>query len=294
MSPGHTSPNPDIPGVTYLSRDPALPRPHVGVLGSVHGDEECGVEAIRDLLRRGEAGELALGVGTMVLIHGNPEASALGIRSTEGGADINRILDFDWVRTLPEDQWTSEHRRAFALRPVLEDVDVLLDLHSASNETPAFGIVNAVPKSLEIAKRLGVGFVVHSWGELSPKVTIGVLQRRQMPGISVECGQHHDPQTNARALAITERFLRYVGALEGIEPALTEVIELEVEEILKKPSRAFRFARPLSGMERLDAGELVGTDGTIDFRLEKTRWAILPNEGAAVGGDLLYLAKETG
>ena len=287
----HVADDPACPGVTRLSASPDLPRPHVGVLGAIHGNETCGLETIRRLRREAEQGELHVPHGTVVLIHGNPAASEIHARCTDDGEDINRILDFAFVEELPKEAWGPEHYRALELKPVLEGLDALLDLHSASEVTPPFAIINDVPGARELVGRLGIRYVTHAWNELAERVTIGVLARNGKPGISVECGQHDDPTAVQEALRITRRYLEAMHASDGAPHASEETVWLEVTEVLKKPSPSFRFTETIRGLDHLPAGMVVGTDGTVELRLREAAVAVLPNDRVAVGEDLLYLAR---
>ena len=291
MTELHVVPDADIPGVVRISRGASLPGPRVGVLGAIHGNETCGLEAIHRLRRVAETGGLPVAAGTIVLVHGNPAATEQGRRFTEGGEDINRILDYRFVERLAREAWTPEHHRALALRPVLEELDALLDLHSATEETPPFGIVNDVPASLELARRCGVRAVTRVWSDVRDCVTIGVLARRGRPGVSVECGQHEAEAAVAEAVDIALRFLRATGAASGGAPPAGDAMLLEVTDVLRKPSAGFRFASAIRGLDELPAGHLVGRDGTIEMRVTDPAIALLPNDTVAVGEDLVYLAR---
>lgn len=288
-----TTRHPDVPGVTFVASRPGLPRPHVGVLGAVHGDERCGLAVLERLIAHTERGDLVPSAGTWVLIHGNPDATTDGKRHTTGGADLNRLFDYAFVDELPEPRWSPEHVRAHALRPVLEDLDVLLDLHSASWPTPPFAIINDVPESAALARRLGFEFVTQGWsgpGLLMDRVTIGVLQRRGRPAISVECGAHTEEGTVDAAWACATRFLRAAGVLEGEAPEGSPVF-LEIVEIISRPSENFRFTRPIRGLDRLEAGDAFAADRVAELRTREPCFALLPNDTVEVGRDMVFLAR---
>lgn len=294
MNPPIILPDPVIPGVTRVAADPTLPRPHAGVIGAIHGNERCGMVVIERLLAAFASGASRVAAGTLVLVHGSPAATAIGERHTRGGTDLNRLFDYEFVDALAPDQWTYEHHRAVALRSLLDDIDVLLDLHSATTPTPPVAIVNTVPASLALAERLGVSFVVSGWdapGLLLSRVSIGALGQRGRPGIAVECGQHDDPATIDAAEACTRRFLAAVGAVPGTVPTAGEGPgRVRVVEALDRPSPTFRFARRILGMERLAAGEVIGFDTLSEVRVRQECRAVLPMEDAPVGGNMIYLA----
>lgn len=286
--------DPAVPGVTRVAESDALPRPHIGVMGAIHGNERCGLGAIERLLAAFASGALAIPKGTLVLIHGNPEATAVGERHGAGGTDLNRLFDYSFKNSLAPERWTYEHHRAAALEPVLGDLDALLDLHSATAPTPPLGIVNTVAASLELAKRLGLPFVSTGWdapGLIVNCVSIGALGRLGRPGVAVECGTHDDAASVDVAEACARRFLQALGVLDGPPPAIDDhVVHVRMAAALVRPSASFRFARPLASLERLSAGDVIGYDELSELRVRTDCRAVLPYEKAEVGQHIVYLA----
>ena len=293
MTAFHTETDPRLPGVRRVARSAALPRPHVGVLAALHGDEICGLEVHETLLHAAEAGTLPLARGTLVLIHGNPEATRLGVRHTPTGYDLHRICNLAFQRSLPEARWGYEHRRALALAPVLDDLDAAIDLHSASSPTVPFAV--ALPGAEELSRGLGVRWVTHAWHEASDiadGVALARVASRGKPAAAVECGQHHDREAPRVGWAIVRRFLRSLGLWDEPVEAGEQARLLRVFASLPKPSEGFRFVRPLEGFERVQEGQLLGRDGEVELRSPADGYAVLPNDAVPVGKNVVYLARE--
>jgi len=287
-------PDPVIPGVVRVSTSATFPRPWVAVVGALHGNEPCGLRAIERLREEAEAGTLPLRRGTVVLVHGNPDATRRNRRYSEGGADLNRLFDFEFESRLRREQWASEHERAIALRPVFESVDAAIDLHSATEPTPAFVITTSVPQSAELGRAIGLRHVTRGWEDLnilSGKVFLALLTKRGKPSVAVECGQHEQAEANQTAYKAASRFLIALDLLDGDLVTQTEVQLLDVIRALRKPSPEFRFARHLEGLELLSKGTIIGSDGDITVSVSEDRYALLPNDQVPVGIDMLYLAK---
>lgn len=290
----HAQADPEVEGVYRIATDARLPRPHVAIFAAIHGNERCGLAALAQLRAEAERGALPLRRGTLVLVHGNPEATRQGQRHTRGGHDLNRLFDFGFEEELPSRRWAYEHRRALELRSILEGADVLLDLHSAGRTTPPFAILNRSPEATRISRHLGFRYATIGWespGLLMDKVTIGAIGRHGRPGLSVECGQHEAPEAERVAIDVTERFLHAVGALPGEAPA-SEVVMLKVEEIIGRPSEGFRFVRPIQGLERLEAGEVLAADSMTELRVKEPCYVLMPNDTVPVGEDMAFLARE--
>jgi succinylglutamate desuccinylase len=288
-------PDPKIPGVTRISNDPNFPRPHVAIVGSLHGNEPCGSRAIDRIIQDAESGTLPLRHGTIILIHGNPPASEANLRYTAGGVDLNRLFDFEYEERLRDEQWTVEHHRALQLKPIFASLDAALDIHSAKNPSPPFVIVTKVPQSAEIAQALGIEHITFGWEDLnllSGKVFIEILTRRNKPSVAVECGQHEDPNTFPIAYNCARKFLGATGVMHEPHPTLAEVTQLQVACVVEKPTRRFRFTRDIHGLQQLSEGFKLGTDGEISLHIDKHSWVLLPNDLVPVGADMLYLARE--
>lgn len=282
-------------GVTFHSFDASHPRPHLAVVGAIHGNEHCGLHAIQRLADELTRGELALRAGSLYLVHGNPIASEQQRRHTATGVDLNRTFDFRFVDELAPELWQQEHVRALALRPIFDSVDAVLDLHSASAPTPAFAIASSVPTSLPFALALGLEYVTSGWdgpGLLGDQVLLGQLTRRKLPGVAVECGQHEDEAALEVAYACTLRALSYFGLIEPLPlRAPTPSKQLTVRAAIKRPSVSFRFERPLRGMQPLVPGDLIGHDEHLALSVRNPCYAIMPNDRVAVGDDMLYIAE---
>ena len=286
--------HPTIEGVVRVSSDESWPRPHVAIVGALHGNEPCGLRAIDHLREQAEADDLPWSTGTAILVHGNPRASEQKRRYTQGGADLNRLFDFDFEEKLRPESWSFEHHRAIDLRPIFQDIDAALDIHSSTERTTPFVITSRAPGSAELGKALGLAHVTRGWEDLnllSGKVFLAMLTKRGLPSIAIECGQHGSRAADENARFAALRFLAATGILAGVTDPATDVATLQVVRALRKPSPEFRFARPLIGMELVKAGELLGSDGDIALHAAEDRYVLLPNDGVPVGIDMVYLAR---
>ncbi|MBW1907296.1 MAG: succinylglutamate desuccinylase/aspartoacylase family protein [Deltaproteobacteria bacterium] len=180
----------------------------------MHGNEPCGAAAMQRIASSFKEGALEPAKGTVFLIHANPEASSQGRRHSRGGDDLNRLWDFEFTETLRREAWGYEHHRVLELKEVLGELDLFLDLHSARTPTPPFGISNGEASIDDIAKEVGISFLVQSWYGLADKVITGFLKLAGVPALSVECGSHDDPEISDTAHRIAMNFLRVTGVID--------------------------------------------------------------------------------
>lgn len=260
----------------------------------MHGDEPCGAGAIRRIGADFESRKLEPNGGTIFLIHANLEATTLRRRYTPEGSDLNRLWDFSFVDKLRREAWGYEHHRVIELKEVLGDLDIFLDLHSAKAPTPSFGVSNGEAHIDEIAKRIGISYLVQYWYGLADKVIIGFLKLSGVPALSVECGAHDDPQIVDKAHRIAMDFLCATGAVDDCAATPgNDVHTVHVVETITKPSDEFAFGAPWTGFQRLEPGALVGRDRVTEIRVSRPCYAVLPNEDVEVGDDVIYLAVDT-
>ena len=285
--------DPDVEGVWRITNDPPVAGPNVAVVGGMHGNEPCGIEAIQQLLRDAQAGQLGQIAGTLILIHGNPEATRQNRRFSKGGHDLNRLLDYAFLYDLPRSNWAPEHHRALALRPILESVHAAVDLHSTASPSPPFVIVTPMDASLELAKELGVSYITVGWenpGLVNNRVLVGFMLHNNRPALCIECGCHDDPQAATVAYQGARAFLQAMELIAGPPAEAPQAIALiRITDVLTKPSPEFRFHEPLTGMARLAAGQTLGEDNNLEFRMKKDCFALMPNDQVPVGIDMLYL-----
>ncbi len=300
----YISSHPVIAGVhcitaTADASDPnKWPKPYIGIVASMHGNEPCGLAAIRKLCSDALRKEFSIKQGTLFLIHGNPEATAIGMRHTAEGTDLNRLFDYKFIESLPKARWSAEHHRAVALRPLLSSLDAALDIHSATAPTPPFGIVSHIASSRPLARQLALPYLTHGWegpGMLGDRVMMQMLSFRDKPSIAVECGQHDDPHSVDRAHKTVVHFLVAVGMLAPeMAPALERepAMELLIVDAIKKPSVGFAFAGRFVGLQQTPAGALIGSDENLEVRCKRSCFVIMPNASVEVGNDMLYLAHQ--
>jgi succinylglutamate desuccinylase len=230
--------------------------------------------------------------GTLVLMHGNPLATEQGQRFSEGGTDINRLFSYGFVNDLARAAWSYEHHRALALRPLVTELDAMIDLHSASRPTPPFAICDGTQQGIGLARQTGC-HVTYGWdgpGMLMEHVSIGALVARGRPALSVECGQHVQRETEESAFRILTCFL---GALELTDHETAEAPgpSFRLFARVVKPTHEFTLSREFSSFDALEPGELLGRGEGVTISVEERAHLLLPTPNAVRGEDLVYLAR---
>ena len=256
-------------GVDYVhSSASARAGPHVMVSAVVHGNELCGAIVLDELLRAGvrpSRGRLTLAFMNVEAYHRfDPEHPVLSRYVDE---DFNRLWSHE---VLESGRDSVELRRARALRPILDGVDFLLDLHSMQYSASPLALCGTARKGRELARALGLSaHLVRDAGHLAgPRMRdYAAFAEAGSPrtALLVECGQHWKRETVETARRTAYRFLDHFG-VELPEPAPppdgAAARLIEVTEPVTVRSHRFRFTAPYRGMEIIDkAGTVIGFDG---------------------------------
>lgn len=247
------------------------PGPHVMVTAVVHGNELCGALVLDRLLKAGlrpARGRLTLGFcNVSAYLAFDPAYPTLSRFVDE---DFNRLWD---KPTLNGSRSSVELARARAIQPLIDTVDLLLDIHSMQNPTEPLVLAGACQKGLDLARRVGCPATVvvdagHAAG--ARMRDYGFFQDPGDPRASllVECGQHWERGSEAVALETTLRFLLATGCVDrpavahwlGPEPGPQRVVQ--VTQPVTVRTGDFAFVEPFVGMETIPrAGTVIAHDG---------------------------------
>jgi predicted deacylase len=292
------------------------------ITGAVHGNETCGTQAIRRAIDEINGGTLPIVAGSVTFVPiTNPLAYQRGQRA--GERNLNRNL-------YPSDEPRDfEDRIANWLCPLLAAHEVLLDLHSFNARSQPFAMVGPrnndgplqpfrhAEKERALARRLGVRRFVDGWlatygqgvqrrvgqGDASTlslqlRYGVGTTEYMRSTGgyaLTLECGQHADPQAPEvayRAIRNTLAFLGLTGEAAPEPVPLDDMETLSMVEVHDKLAEGDAFSRTWSSFDRLAQGEQIGTraDGT-PVRAPFDALILFPDVNARPNNEWFYLAR---
>ena len=302
---------PPFKSTTYSSPEMGL---RVLITGAVHGNEICGTHAILRVIGEIDAGLIKLKSGAVTFV---PVTNTLAYQKKQrnGDRNLNRRL------RPTEDPKEFEDHVANWLCPLMQQHQVLLDLHSFRGDGQAFVMVGPENNQAQVepftfaheeeslAKCLGVNRFVDGWLSTYAK---GVSRRhanvtehefgmgtteymRSVGGyaLTLECGQHDDPQAKEVAYRAILNALRLLNVIDGrIENAANKMETLRLYEVVDKHHENDQFSREWASFDTLEKGCLIGTrhDGTpvlaeVDGRI------IFPDANAVANEEWFYLAR---
>ena len=294
------------------------PGPKLIILGAVHGNETCGTEALQRLQREIESGEVCIEQGTLTMVPiTNPLAFQLERR--HGDRNLNRNMR---VSDNPQD---FEDSICNVLCPMLEQHDVLLDLHSfqapgipfaligASNNTGALEPIALAKQEEGLALRLGADRFVEGWLEtyaqgvrdsqargVEAHVDYGVgttetMRRSGGIAVTLECGQHADDGAPLTAYTAIRNTLAHLGMTSDTKPKpVTEPEVIRLYQVIDRLDPDDCFTRDWLSFEEIKRGTVIAhrRDGTA-LTADQDGWIVFPNTKAQVNQEWFYLAKHS-
>ena len=302
------------------------PGPRLLVSAAVHGNETCGTRAITALLAEFDAGSRAISRGSVTFVPvTNPLAYQRGQRI--GERNLNRNMAPSAIAQDFED------RIANVLCPLLAAHDVLLDLHSFHTGGAPFVMIGPqnnrgtlepfshAEAELQLALHTGPHRIVEGWLDTysrgiqkriaksargggraqtlvtNPNYGVGTteyMRSRGGYGVTLECGQHDDPQ----AVGVARHAILQTLALLGMA-ALPLVAEPNVREILRlvdvtdRDDAGDAFTREWRSFDAVKGGDVIGTrHGGEAIRAPSDGFIVFPNPRAEVGQEWFYFAQQ--
>lgn len=260
-------------GIDYITCfDSGRAGPHVMITAVVHGNELCGAIALDFLFRsevRPRRGRLSLGFMNVAAFQAFDPAHPTDSRFVD--EDFNRLWSDE---VLDGERDSLELRRARAVRPHIDGVDYLLDIHSMQHKVPPLMMAGPLAKGRELAAGIGVPELVvsdagHAAGTRLRDYRDFARDGSPKNALLIECGQHWEANAGQLAIECAVRFLRH---LEAVEPdfALDRVAPgapprqrfVEVVQRVTIETDTFRFTEDFRGGEVLArAGTTIGHDG---------------------------------
>jgi predicted deacylase len=259
-------------GIDYVTTfDSGTPGPHAMVNALTHGNEICGAIALDFLFREGARpirGKLTLAFANVAAYHAFDPKKPSASRFID--EDFNRV----WAESVLDGPRKSvELARARQLRPLIDTVDYLLDIHSMQHKTPPLGLSGPLKKGQSFALGIGAPEVVvadqgHAAGKRMRDYSFFGEESDPRNAYLIECGQHWEKSSADVAIDCTLRFLKHVDVVAPsfIARYLTKAAPkqrvIQVTEAVTVASDDFRFSGPYRGMEEFERkGTEIARDG---------------------------------
>ena len=282
-----------LPGVWSFSAPE--PGPHVALVSLMHGNEIAGALLLARWLRQ----ELRPVRGRLTFIFANTAAFA---RFDPADPTISRFIDEDlnrvWDdRLLASARRSAELDRARALRPLMDEVDILLDLHSMLWPSDPLIIAGAAPAARALGVRLGTpALVVADHGHQTGLRLIDSPVFATRPALLVEGGPHWEQATLETLESCATALLRDTGMIAAEGPPPKPGRLAEVTRTVVAGTHNFAFVQDFRGGTVIPRrNTLLALDGEQEIRTPHDDCLlIMPSPRALRGHTAVRLARYTG
>ncbi len=259
----------------YSSFDSGTAGPHVMINALVHGNEVCGVIALEHLFEadiRPKRGKLTLGFSNTTAYQSFDPSDPMASRFVD--EDMNRVWD---ITTLEGDRTSCELDRARQMRPLIDTVDFLFDVHSMQHKTDPVIVAGPLEKSVVMSKQLGTPEIIvadtgHAAGRRLRDYGGFGDPASDRTAVLIECGQHWEAAAASVAIDSVYRWLLFHQMIDvdtaapNLAPMPPAQRVVRVETPVTVETDQFEFAQPFTGLEVLAKGDLIGTDGDREVR----------------------------
>ncbi|MEO3432761.1 succinylglutamate desuccinylase/aspartoacylase family protein [Inquilinus sp. CAU 1745] len=255
----------------FIALDSGRQGPHVLLTALVHGNEPCGAIALDALMKarlRPAAGKVTLGFVNVAAYARFDPADPCRTRFLD--QDMNRLWD---SAVLEGKSRSRELDRARQIRPIVNEADMLLDLHSMQQDATSLILAGRHEKGLDLARRVGTPeTVVRDDGHLTGRRLRDYGRfgdsEEDAAALLVECGQHWSVRAAETALETALAFLLRTGAIDRVPAGLRPLAEprpqrvVDVTHTVTTATDRFTFAADFRGLEVMErAGAPIGRDG---------------------------------
>lgn len=262
--------NTGVPG--FVMRDSDRSGPHVALIALMHGNELAGAIVLDRLLSQGfrpRCGRLTFGFANLAAFARFDRRQPTASRFVD--EDMNRLWDND---LLDGGRHSSELDRAREMRPLIDTVDVLIDLHTMLWPSDPLILCGSSRKAGALALAIGQPeLVVADPGHASGRRLIDYAPFTD-PGtpnkaVLVEAGQHWEQASVEVTLAAVAGLLRHLGLADD-DSALPSAAPVgvrrrryaEVTRVITATTPNLAFVRPFHGGEVIPRRDtLIALDG---------------------------------
>ncbi|MDT7951950.1 MAG: succinylglutamate desuccinylase/aspartoacylase family protein [Acetobacteraceae bacterium] len=284
--------NTGVPGVTTV-RGPE-PGPHVVLLGLLHGNEIAGAIVLDRIMRE----QFRPARGTLTIIFANlsafdrfdPEQPTASRFIDE---DLNRVWD---PAVLDGPRGSSELDRARALRPMIDQADLLLDLHSMLWPSDPLLLCGPGQAGRALGLSLGVpDLVVADHGHATGPRLIDYPRftgSGKAAACLVEAGQHWRQET----VAVMQDCVAAMLGLAGMAAMPTPRARPRCAEVtlaVTASTSGFTFLQPYRGGDVIpERNTLIALDGGLEIRTpHDDTLLIMPSLRASRGHTAVRMAR---
>jgi succinylglutamate desuccinylase len=251
----------------------------LAIFAGVHGNEVTGIRALDRAIE-----SINIDTGKVYFVYANPKAIFKGARFIE--KNLNRLF-FNG-----NNGNTEEDMRARELMKILDECDVLLDLH-ATNSNDGEPFIICEKTGFDFAQTLAFPIISTGWALIEQNSTDGYMYKNGKQAFCLECGSiKATDKYLPLALQSIYQFLSYFGSITTqTSVELVPKRFVRAEKIIYKKTERFKFIKEFHDFELLEEGMVFANDDNISYSAEKDECIIFARPHAILGTEACIIAK---
>ncbi len=260
-------------------------------LGSVHGNEKCGSQAIDFFVDQFKRKKLFINKGSVVFM---PRVNKLAYQKNVRYIDynLNRIINDNFDASIYESMIAKE------LKTFIKKSDILVDLHSMEAKTvPMVFVDYDKPKWLELGLASGIKHIILNWPNIYKHGGLGVADTtkyamsKNIPGITIECGQHKDRGSVAVARKSIINILSYHGLINQDIMSKSDYKNnfYVAEKVFFRKNLKDKFHKNWKNFDFIKKGQVIANGPSGKILSLKDGYILLPKNNAKIKDEWFYL-----
>lgn len=268
--------------------------PSVLILGAIHGNEVAGPIALQRLIEDITSGKVVLKKGRLTLVPVcHEQANRQNVRQID--ENLNRVMH---PHKNPQ---TCEQKLANELCPLIEQHDILLDLHSThcQGDVPFVFCDYPTSDNLKLIEAIDVDYVLLGWpqiysghADITDYSTERYAHDCHKSGVTLECGYHKEPKATDVAYNAVLNVLKQYGMIDGISHISHCKTNIYLTEFIIKRKNG-RLCQNYKHLDRILKGQKIAQydDGEV-LTASRDGYILLPNGSAEIGTEWYYLGTQ--
>lgn len=277
--------------IDKITFDSGVSGPHLLILGAVHGNEVAGPNAIFKIIDDIQTYQLNLKSGRITFVPiCNMQACQKDTRQID--ENLNRVM------CIHDNPSSYEQHLANEIVPLIEQCDVLLDLHSthSKGDMPFAFCDYPISENRALVDVLNVKYVLLGWPEIyagktqiSDYSTERCAHDYKKVGITLECGYHKAPEATDVAYEAIINTLIHLGMIDGPTPSVYPKKAIRLTEYIVK-AKSGHLCRTYKHLDEVIQGQKIAEyeDGEVLYA-PHDGYILLPNATAEIGAEWYYL-----
>lgn len=282
------------------------PGPVVGVTIMTHGNEPCGL-GVYQYFRQQRWLERQLCKGSVYVVLNNLEAAQQYFEVINAGGDMGTKLGKRFVKVnmnrLPADVYSLkdderyEVRRAQELRPIWDQFDHALDIHSVSQLGAVPMIVALERSDLEIVSDFPIQKIITRIDAIQHgKPATYFYGKEKAPVYGIEAGNHEEEGSFTLALTCATSFLQSLGMIDREIPSRPmSHTEYQIFDSVWFPDRSYELKREIPNFGHVKCGEVLATGDGDPIIAQQDAIALMGSRGTkptSIEEEVLFLAHQ--